>query len=70
MEHASTMSGKNDGDSFCFSGAIKLAEKIREYWIKRGFPKIKTQIVKTENNSYIGPIYVVRSNTLNGFPPR
>ena len=55
--------------------ATKLAETVRDYWRKRGFPKIVTW-VKSRQYRYgakgdkVGIDFDVRSNMQNGLPLR
>lgn len=53
------------GDTFSYAGACQLKAKIEKYWIRRGYPSIKANVVKE------GDIYVVRSNIgADGLPAR
>ena len=54
-------------DSLTSSGAHELAERIRDYWVKRGYPNVKTFVVPVLVGR--GDIYCVRSNIVDGFPP-
>jgi hypothetical protein len=53
------------------AGAERLAESIRKFWQAKGLDiKIKTERVASDRSSTAGPIYGLRSVTLNGYPAR
>lgn len=47
----------------------ELAKRIEKFWTERGFPKVRAW-VESEGKGNDGFIYGVRSNLVNGEPPR
>jgi hypothetical protein len=59
-------------DSLSYAGAESLAQKLRQYWLGRGYA-IKTYIEAIETravNEQATKVFCVRSNLVNGLPPR
>ena len=58
------------------TGAHALSEHIRNYWIEKGYPEIKTEVVLVRQHSDLPEqakdlgTFGVRSNMINGFPPK
>ena len=58
-------------DLLTIAGARELAEKVRSFWLDRGHPEVLPRVVDGEPSSMkLGTIAVVRSNLVNGLPPR
>jgi hypothetical protein len=51
------------------AGALELEKIIRKYWSDRGYA-IETVVEPMTDRISKNPIYVVRSNLWNGWPPR
>lgn len=45
-----------------------LAEWVRDYWRERGYLNVKTWVARNGKDEL--PTYSVRSNLVNGLPPR
>jgi hypothetical protein len=59
-------------DAFTKAGAERLAEKVRDYWRKRGR---EVRVWVEPSGEYLNSLrtaqwYSVRSNLINGLPPR
>lgn len=52
-------------------GASRLAQQLREYWLKRGF-SVNTWIVKAKGGAQFNnqPRFDVRSDMVGGWPTR
>lgn len=51
-------------------GADRIAQKIEEYWVARGFePRMIITTTSVREHSKEPTIYMVRSNMVNGYPP-
>ena len=58
-------------DLLTIAGAQELAAKVKAYWRDRGHPEVLPRIVDGEPSAMkLGTIAVVRSNLVNGLPPR
>jgi hypothetical protein len=51
------------------AGALELEKTIRKYWADRGY-RIETTIEPMTNRDSKAPVFVLRSNLLNGLPRR
>lgn len=49
--------------------AERQARKLREHW-ERKFPGIKIWVGEKKGNARVAPVYGVRSNLINGLPPK
>lgn len=54
-------------DNYTRNGAHVLARKIESFWKERGFPLIRAEAYRLP---YSADDWGVRSNLVNGFPPR
>jgi hypothetical protein len=52
-------------EGFCASGAAKLADKVREYWMAQGYIPPKVWV---EQIPELPSVHVVRSDMINGMP--
>lgn len=64
----------NGGDFYREEGARFLAQKIKGYWVSKGYypPEIEVvweRIAGAEKINGRTGLWVVRSNMLNGYPP-
>jgi len=58
-------------DRISFSGANMLAVEIANWWRERGHPGIQTWVEPIPLRFAVDrPVYMVRSNMVNGKPPR
>lgn len=57
-------------DRFTESGAGVLARKIERHWKAKGHPNVKAWVEKSGGGLLNVPIFVVRSNLINGLPPK
>lgn len=51
-------------------GAKALSQKIEQYWHKRGFDKMQAWVAENRHGVACTRTYGVRSNLLNGWPPK
>jgi hypothetical protein len=48
-----------------------LAARIREYWIKQGYPDIKVEVISRDGADGHGPLYSIVTNIgVSGWPPK
>jgi hypothetical protein len=48
-----------------------LAARIREYWIKQGYPGIEVTVVSEDGADGHGPLYSILTNIgVSGWPPK
>lgn len=59
---------RDDVDFYTRSGATKLRDKIESYWLRRGYPGVRVQVVTLPG--FDAPHFGLKSNIVNGFPPR
>lgn len=58
-------------DRLSYGGAQMLAIEIANWWRERGYPGIRTWVEPTPIRFPVDrPVYAVRSNMVNGKPPR
>ena len=58
-------------DLLTVSGARELAEKVSAYWHGAGATHVVCRVMESENERQTpGTIAVVRSNLVNGLPPK
>ena len=58
-------------DLLTVSGARELAEKVSAYWHGAGRTEVVCWVIESDNERKTpGTIAVVRSNLVNGLPPR
>lgn len=61
----------SDGRDWCtHAGAQELARRITAYWRKKGYTSVLTSVEYRVKGSSDGEIYGVRSNLVDGMPPR
>jgi len=58
-----------DIDYFTEKGAALLAERVRRYWLKRGYLVEVWTDSPDGSRAFRGPACGVRSNLVNGLPP-
>lgn len=49
--------------------AEHLASRIREHWLKRGYPLVIVKVEEFARDLDSTPYFTIRSNLLNGLPP-
>jgi hypothetical protein len=51
--------------------ANDLVERIREYWIRQGYPDIEVEVVSQDGTDGHGPLYSIMTNIgVSGWPPK
>jgi len=60
---ASPFTIKSDG--WNKTAAHAAAGQMKEYWARQGMPRVRASVIKLSDGTY-----VVRSNLVNGKPPR
>jgi hypothetical protein len=71
----STISGIDEKGGPRFTETRKnanyLAARIREYWIKQGYPGIQVEVVSQDGADGHGPLYSIVTNIgSSGWPPK
>jgi hypothetical protein len=62
-------STKHQRDFLDQAGALELEARIKDHWRARGYA-IGTQIEAMATKWRSRPVFVIRSNLVNGLPPR
>ena len=61
---------RDEGDLCTQAGAHELARRIEAYWRKGGYTSVVTFVERKIKSTTGGEIYGVRSNLVDGLPPR
>jgi hypothetical protein len=72
LEHPMTvtMHLEHRNDLLAFGGASGLARRIEDYWRKSGHDEVVAWVEKVSPTFDGNEVYAVRSNLMNGLPPR